>query len=99
MEAAAGLINCKKPQADVAQLVEQPIRNRQVIGSSPIVGSNHFPINTQFRRSRLDRMRGEYSKRELDAGSLPTISRFSAGEYANQPVLPDGMDGHNRMGR
>ena len=27
-------------EADVAQLVEQPIRNRQVIGSSPIVGSN-----------------------------------------------------------
>jgi hypothetical protein len=27
-------------QADVAQLVEQPIRNRQVIGSSPIVGSS-----------------------------------------------------------
>jgi hypothetical protein len=26
-------------QADVAQLVEQSIRNRQVIGSSPIVGS------------------------------------------------------------
>ena len=26
-------------KADVAQLVEQPIRNRQVIGSSPIVGS------------------------------------------------------------
>src|SRR3984893_19125092 len=30
--------------ADVAQLVEQPIRNRQVIGSSPIVGSNITPI-------------------------------------------------------
>jgi hypothetical protein len=29
-------------QADVAQLVEQSIRNRQVIGSSPIVGSIHF---------------------------------------------------------
>jgi hypothetical protein len=29
-------------QADVAQLVEQPIRNRQVIGSSPIVGSILF---------------------------------------------------------
>jgi hypothetical protein len=28
-----------KTKADVAQLVEQPIRNRQVIGSSPIVGS------------------------------------------------------------
>jgi hypothetical protein len=27
------------PWADVAQLVEQSIRNRQVIGSSPIVGS------------------------------------------------------------
>jgi hypothetical protein len=27
------------PQADVAQLVEQPIRNRQVTGSSPVVGS------------------------------------------------------------
>jgi hypothetical protein len=28
--------------ADVAQLVEQSIRNRQVIGSSPIVGSIFF---------------------------------------------------------
>jgi hypothetical protein len=28
--------------ADVAQLVEQSIRNRQVIGSSPIVGSKFF---------------------------------------------------------
>ena len=28
--------------ADVAQLVEQPIRNRQVTGSSPVVGSR-FP--------------------------------------------------------
>ena len=28
--------------ADVAQLVEQSIRNRQVIGSSPIVGSRVF---------------------------------------------------------
>ena len=29
-------------QADVAQLVEQPIRNRQVNGSSPFVGSIPF---------------------------------------------------------
>ena len=29
----------KTAQADVAQLVEQPIRNRQVTGSSPVVGS------------------------------------------------------------
>jgi hypothetical protein len=29
----------KSKKADVAQLVEQPIRNRQVSGSSPLVGS------------------------------------------------------------
>jgi hypothetical protein len=37
---AGDLINCERPpEADVAQLVEQPIRNRQVSGSSPLVGS------------------------------------------------------------
>src|SRR5438270_9983686 len=36
--------------ADVAQLVEQPIRNRQVIGSSPIVGSSTF---TWYRFQRF----------------------------------------------
>jgi hypothetical protein len=30
----------KAAKADVAQLVEQPIRNRQVSGSSPLVGSS-----------------------------------------------------------
>jgi hypothetical protein len=35
--------------ADVAQLVEQPIRNRQVSGSSPLVGSSLFKeLNNQF---------------------------------------------------
>ena len=29
--------------AEVAQLVEQPIRNRQVPGSSPGLGSTFFP--------------------------------------------------------
>jgi hypothetical protein len=29
----------QRVKADVAQLVEQPIRNRQVSGSSPLVGS------------------------------------------------------------
>ena len=29
-------------EADVAQLVEQPIRNRQVSGSSPLVGSRFY---------------------------------------------------------
>ena len=36
--------------ADVAQLVEQLIRNQQVIGSSPIVGS--IP-NSLFSHSRI----------------------------------------------
>ncbi len=30
--------------ADVAQLVEQPIRNRQVSGSSPLVGSITYTV-------------------------------------------------------
>ena len=33
-------IKLKENKADVAQLVEQPIRNRQVTGSSPVVGSS-----------------------------------------------------------
>ena len=36
-------------RADVAQLVEQLIRNQQVIGSSPIVGSN-LPLPYKFER-------------------------------------------------
>ena len=35
-------VHLQSRQADVAQLVEQSIRNRQVIGSSPIVGSSKF---------------------------------------------------------
>ena len=35
----ASQIESKESKADVAQLVEQPIRNRQVTGSSPVVGS------------------------------------------------------------
>src|SRR5215813_11769745 len=38
------VIKCSSPvNADVAQLVEQLIRNQQVIGSSPIVGSTFSP--------------------------------------------------------
>ncbi len=37
---AATPIKSTEQQADVAQLVEQPIRNRQVTGSSPVVGSS-----------------------------------------------------------
>jgi hypothetical protein len=39
--------------ADVAQLVEQPIRNRQVSGSSPLVGSTLLPVATSTLRLKL----------------------------------------------
>jgi hypothetical protein len=38
--------------ADVAQLVEQPIRNRQVSGSSPLVGSIITPLIAFVYESR-----------------------------------------------
>ena len=38
-----------KARADVAQLVEQPIRNRQVSGSSPLVGSRFYAGLSDFR--------------------------------------------------
>ena len=37
-----------RDEADVAQLVEQSIRNRQVIGSSPIVGSSKLLRSIDF---------------------------------------------------
>jgi hypothetical protein len=54
------LVNLKsKSEADVAQLVEQPIRNRQVSGSSPLVGSRFYAgskcidLGTRFVLSHL----------------------------------------------
>jgi hypothetical protein len=38
----------QRERADVAQLVEQLIRNQQVIGSSPIVGSIRLFISKGF---------------------------------------------------
>jgi hypothetical protein len=38
----------QQERADVAQLVEQLIRNQQVIGSSPIVGSIKSSTCTEF---------------------------------------------------
>jgi hypothetical protein len=37
-------------RAEVAQLVEQPIRNRQVPGSSPGLGSIHPHAHAEIRR-------------------------------------------------
>ena len=45
-------------RAEVAQLVEQPIRNRQVIGSIPILGSIlTFLILTTYESLNLSRIR------------------------------------------
>jgi hypothetical protein len=38
-----------KEQAEVAQLVEQLIRNQQVIGSSPIFGSSFIPLKRRIQ--------------------------------------------------
>jgi hypothetical protein len=52
----------KSLKADVAQLVEQPIRNRQVSGSSPLVGSILSGTYDQFtatsRTTAARRIRG-----------------------------------------
>ena len=48
------LAHLESTQADVAQLVEQPIRNRQVSGSSPLVGSTPISI----RRKEIPNHRG-----------------------------------------
>ena len=45
-----------KEFADVAQLVEQLIRNQQVNGSSPFVGSIKFP-NSFIRHDSFERVR------------------------------------------
>ncbi len=41
-------IKSQMSKADVAQLVEQPIRNRQVTGSSPVVGSRNCLASLVF---------------------------------------------------
>ena len=51
MRARAVSAGSCRPQADVAQLVEQLIRNQQVTGSSPVNGSSsHVPRRPEGRR-------------------------------------------------
>jgi hypothetical protein len=77
-------------QADVAQLVEQSIRNRQVIGSSPIVGSSLFNslptissksaaqlLHTQAFFQLFHRAAGVFSRR-LDVEALRSAHAFMA---------------------
>ena len=73
-------------QADVAQLVEQSIRNRQVIGSSPIVGSifqipavgSHCALNSLRRElhwsmtSRIESTTGRWKSIEVRISAVAT---------------------------
>ena len=80
MRNCAIIINCQRPYAevsvcaviaDVAQLVEQPIRNQQVRGSSPLIGSIYRgvaqfgsafgsgPKGRRFKSCHLDHKRTE----------------------------------------
>lgn len=68
--------------ANVAQLVEQLIRNEQVIGSSPIIGSTFsflfliFP----YRRGLLGRLLGRFfAGAFLSSTFFPEEFRHSAG--------------------
>ena len=76
--------------AEVAQLVEQPIRNRQVIGSSPIVGSSfsstcgsvhrdllHICCTSNFCFQPLHRL-GHHARHRLDVASLRRLNVFVA---------------------
>jgi hypothetical protein len=66
--------------ADVAQLVEQSIRNRQVIGSSPIVGSIVFcrfaPARSSlFLTAKRSRTCGTAARRVVGLAAIPVITR------------------------
>ena len=50
----AGRESSTPPQAGVAQLVEQLIRNQQVSGSSPLAGSIRFNNLAQFTIRRFE---------------------------------------------
>ena len=93
-------------QADVAQLVEQPIRNRQVIGSSPIVGSSFTVVRLRFLLGLANRpaaismecqpigRAGFYSLWKLlavCACALPLFCQSNSGELRAKVTDPSGL--------
>ena len=68
------------PLADVAQLVEQLIRNQQVIGSSPIFGSSFVPFQRDDPKVKWLPCAGSHSLFQWDSrfyASVPIVSRSS----------------------
>src|SRR5579884_57231 len=73
--------------ADVAQLVEQALRKRQVAGSSPAIGSNHLPWHISLGR------RG-------DARPTPTpLAGPCTCRHGCISSGPDSSEGHGELRR
>jgi hypothetical protein len=68
-------------EADVAQLVEQPIRNRQVTGSSPVVGSiksgTYRAVSRRLLHTCCTKIEHRYFLRFAMLFSSLPISRFT----------------------
>ncbi len=60
-------IPCRQWRAEVAQLVEQPIRNRQVPGSSPGLGSILSLINASVSGPGTSETKSSRGAREVDS--------------------------------
>ena len=62
-------------QANLAQLVEQLIRNEQVIGSSPIIGSIFFAFfRTALVYILLSYYKKVFKEKQKKAGTNPAFS-------------------------
>jgi hypothetical protein len=77
-------------KADVAQLVEQPIRNRQVSGSSPLVGSIPSEVTDQFCGNLLQSCCSSY------VAALHPANILAAPQCLDQNPLPPDYRGQNR---
>jgi hypothetical protein len=79
VQVAAG--SARRPtNADVAQLVEQLIRNQQVTGSSPVVGSR-FPKRS--RDSRLPTMHNRHRGQQLGSSEFALAWTFAGAKRLN----------------
>ncbi len=77
----------KSLKADVAQLVEQPIRNRQVSGSSPLVGSSSYPGFLTLRPAAMCTQQQLKTLRRLLSKMQPrTVLFFPLFDGENSPA-------------
>src|ERR1700687_2053396 len=99
------LLSCLlQRQADVAQLVEQPIRNRQVSGSSPLVGSILSRTYHQFTETCCTTAARAIFLSSCFMALITTLSRLSARDAddqrgPDQRRLAGVLQGHCGCGR